>query len=98
MVLKGEDKGLGSMDDAFYIAELWNKKLGEAIGKELGMTSKQIKRKNLLLKNLRELESKKHYTHSTIQRNVRFMKELKKKPLIATKVARLKEVLKKYPK
>jgi len=66
-------KALGSKDDAFWLAEEWLKEGGEVIGKAIGMTHKQIKRKNTLLKTLRVLESKAHATHSPLARDIRFL-------------------------
>jgi hypothetical protein len=97
MTLKDGDVKLGSLDDTFYIAEIYLKKGGKAVGKVLGMTPKQIKRRNLLLKNLKELESKFHATHSPLQRHIRFIQEFKR-PLIDVKIKKLKRILKKYPK
>ena len=97
MTLKGGDRALGSMDDAFYFAEGWFRKGGKIIGKHLGLTPKQIKRKNKLLKTVKELESKAHYTHSPLQRHIRFMHEFQK-PLLDVKMKKLKKVLKRYPK
>jgi len=95
--LKGGDRALGSMDDAFYWAESWFRKGGRIIGKQLGMTPKQIKRKNILLKTVKELESKAHFTHSPSQRHGRFLKEFQR-PLLDVKKEKLKRVLKRYPK
>lgn len=97
MTLKGGDRALGSMDDAFFVAESYFKAGGKAIGKGLGLTPKQIKKKNKLLKITRKLESKAHYTHSPLQRHLRFMGEFKK-PLLDVKMKKLKRILKKYPK
>jgi|TARA_R100001530_G_scaffold25421_1_gene20500 hypothetical protein len=96
MTLKTEDKSFGSPDDAFYLAELWTKKSGEVIGKELGLTPKQIRKKNLLLKVTKELGSKTHLTHSTLQRDIRILREFKKTPLLDMKMKELKHRLKKY--
>lgn len=97
MTLKGGDRALGSMDDAFYFAESWFRKGGRVIGKQLGLTPKQIKKKNILLKVTKKLESKAHYTHSPSQRHGRFLKEFQK-PLLDVKMKKLKRILKKYPK
>lgn len=97
MTLKGGDRALGSMDDAFYLAELVYKKGGQIVGKAIGLTPKQIRKKNLFLKVTKELESKGHYTHSPLQRTTRFMHEFKK-PILDTKLKKLKRILKKYPK
>ena len=97
MTLKGGDRALGSVDDAFYFAELWNRKMGQRVGRELGMTPKQIKKKNLLLKNVRRLASKGHFTHSPSQRHSRFLHEFQR-PLLDVKLKKLRKVSKKYPK
>ena len=62
--LHGQDLALGGMDDAFYWGEEYLKVTGGAVGKQLGFTPKQSLRKNKLLKTLRQLESKGHFTHS----------------------------------
>jgi|LGOV01.1.fsa_nt_gb hypothetical protein len=95
--LKGGDVALGSMDDAFYVAESWNKKMGQRIGKELGMTPKQIKKKNLLLKNVRALASKGHFTHSPTQRHRRYLREFKGRGILDTKLKRIRKISQKYP-
>lgn len=95
--LKGQDVGIGGMDDSFYFSELYLKKTGGAIGKRLGLTPKQSLRKNKLLKNLHELESKGHFTHSPAQRNSRFLHSFSK-PLLDTKISKLKRVLMRFPK
>ncbi|GAG61790.1 unnamed protein product [marine sediment metagenome] len=96
-ILKGGDRALGSMDDAFYFAEGWNRKMGKAIGKSLGLTPKQIKKKNLLLKVTRELESKGHFTHSPSQRMGRILSKFKKKSPLDMSRAELKKKLKEFP-
>lgn len=95
--LKGGDKALGSMDDAFYVAETWNKKMGEKIGRELGMTPKQIKKKNKLLKIVKELASKGHFTHSPAQRYKRYLKEFKGRGILDTKLKKVRKISRKYP-
>ena len=95
--LKGQDVTLGGMDDAFYWGEEYLKVTGGAIGKQLGLTPKQSLKKNKLLKNLHELESKGHFTHSPIQRNSRFLHSFQK-PLLDTKISKLKKVLMRFPK
>jgi hypothetical protein len=89
-------KAIGSMDDAFWLAEEWMKEGGEAVGKAIGMTHKQIKRKNTLLKNLRVLESKAHATHSPLARDIRFMHEFHN-GILDAKQKKLKAILKRYP-
>jgi hypothetical protein len=70
--LHGGQRAVGSMDDAFFIAEDWFKKGGEAVGTGiLGMTKKQADRHNKLLKTVKELESKTHFTHSPLQRDIK---------------------------
>jgi len=94
--LKGGDRAYGSLDDTFWVAEQWFKKGGKVIGEGLGMTPKQIRKRNLLLKVTKELESKAHATHSPLSRHIRFMHEFKR-PLLDVKMKKLKRVLKKYP-
>ena len=96
-ILKGGDRALGSMDDAFYLAEVWNRKMGQKIGEELGMTPKQIRKRNILLKTVKELESKGHFTHSPLQRTIRMMGEFKKTSPLDMKLSTLKKRLSKYP-
>ncbi|MCK5294197.1 MAG: hypothetical protein KAJ49_06050 [Arcobacteraceae bacterium] len=96
-ILTGGDRALGSMDDAFYFAELWNKKMGQKVGQELGMTPKQIKKHNLLLKVTRELERKGHFTHSPSQRMGRILRKFKKKSPLDMSKAELKRKLKEFP-
>jgi len=92
------DTSLGSIDDAFYIAESVFKKEGEIIGKAIGLTPKQIKRKNLLLKNVRGLESKGHFTHSTIQRNQRFLEGFsEEKSILDSPKSKIRKKLKRFP-
>lgn len=91
-------RALGSKDDAFWVAEEWFKEGGEAIGKAIGMTHKQIKRKNTLLKNLRVLESKAHATHSPLARDIRFLNYFKNRSMLDTKLNRLREISKRFPK
>lgn len=94
--LSVEDRSLGSRDDAFYISETIFKKEGEVIGKWLGMTPKEIKRKNDLLKTVKELESKAHMTHSTMQRNKRIINSFPD-PYFDTSIAKIKKVKKRFP-
>jgi hypothetical protein len=91
-------RALGSMDDAFWLAEEWMKEGGEAVGKAIGMTHKQIKRKNTLLKTLRVLESKAHATHSPLARDIRFLHHFKKQDVLDTKQQKLRKILKGFPK
>ena len=90
-------KALGSMDDAFWLAEEWLKEGGEAVGKAIGMTHKQIKRKNTLLKTVRVLESKAHATHSPLARDLRVMHSFHK-GMLDTKLKQLRDVRKRFPK
>jgi len=96
-ILTGGDRALLSMDDAFYFAESWNRKMGRKIGKYLGMTPKQIRKKNLLLKVTKELESKGHFTHSPSQRMGRILAKFKKKSPLDMSKAELKRKLKEFP-
>ena len=91
-------KALGSKDDAFWLAEEWLKEGGEVIGKAIGMTHKQIKRKNTLLKTVRMLESKAHATHSPLARDIRFLHYFNKKDILDTRLNRLKTIVKRFPK
>lgn len=95
--LKGGDVALGSIDDTFYFAESYFKKGGKVIGKKLGLTPKQIKKKNILLKTVKELASKTHFTHSPSQRHKRYLHEFKK-PLLDVKLKKLRKISKEYPK
>ena len=92
------DTAIGSIDDTFYIAESWFKKGGRVIGKAMGLTPKQIKRRNDLLKNVRELESKGHFTHSTIQRNQRFLQGFTgEKSILDSPKSKIRKKLKRFP-
>ena len=91
-------KAIGSMDDAFWLAEEWMKEGGEVVGRAVGMTHKQIKRKNTLLKTVRELESKAHATHSPFARDIRYLHYFTNKSILDTKLKRLKEISKRFPK
>jgi len=91
-------KALGSKDDAFWLAEEWLKEGGERIGKAIGLTHKQIKRKNTLLKTVRVLESKAHATHSPLARDIRFLHYFNKKDMLDTRLNRLKTIVKRFPK
>ena len=90
-------KAFGSMDDAFWIAEEYVKEGGEKAGKLLNLTPKQIKRQNTLLKTVRELESKAHYTHSPLGRNIRFMHSFHN-GILDTKQQKIRKILKRFPK
>ena len=91
-------KALGSMDDAFWLAEEWLKEGGEEVGKSIGMTHKQIKRKNTLLKTVRELESKAHATHSPLGRDIRFLHHFRRQGVLDTRMKKLKHIIREFPK
>ena len=97
MTLKGGDRALGSIDDTFYFAESVFKKGGRVFGKALKLTPKQVKKQSLLLKNVRRLASKGHFTHSPSQRHSRFLHEFQQ-PLLDVKLKKLRKVSKRYPK
>jgi len=95
--LKDDDVAVGGRDDAYYLAESWFKNTGQFVGEKIGLTDKQIKRRNTLLKTLKALESKAHATHSPLQRRIRLLKKFNK-PVLDTKVSRIKKVAGRFPK
>jgi len=95
--LKGGDLAYGSMDDVFYVAEDWFKEGGERVGKVLGMTPKQIKRKNLLAKNTGVLASQFNFTHSPLQRTIRKLNEFGGTAYLDVKDRILKKRMSRYP-
>lgn len=95
--LKGGDVTHGSLDDSFYFSELYLKKVGNKLGKNMGMTPKQSKKKNKLLKTLKELATKGHFTHSPTQRDTRFLHSFQE-PILDTKIGKIRKVLKRFPK
>jgi len=94
--LKDDDVAVGGRDDAFYLAESWFKTSGEVVGQRMGLTPKQIKRKNTLLKTVKQLESKYHSTHSPIQRRIRLMRSFKK-PVLDTKLSKIQKIKQRFP-
>jgi len=91
-------RALGSVDDAFYLAEEWFDEGGKVIGKAIGLTKKQIKRKNTLLKNVKQLESKYHFTHSPLQRDIWVLHQFNHQDILDSRMKKLKTVLKRLPK
>lgn len=90
-------RALGSLDDAFFVAEAWFKEGGKKAGKTLGMTPEEIKKRNKLVKTVKELASKGKFTHSAVQRNIRFIKSFRK-PLLDVKLKKLRRIEKRFPK
>jgi len=90
--LHGGQKAIGSMDDAFYFAEEWLKEGGEAVGEEFGIPKKQVTKKNDLLKTLKTMESKGHFTHSPFQRDVKLLSHFHRKSMLDTKIKRLRKI------
>jgi len=94
--LHGGQNAIGSMDDAYWMAEAFLKKAGEGVGKELGMTKQQADRHNKLLKTVREFESKAHTTHSPLARHLKFLRSFDtgKKNMLDSTEERWKRVMK----
>ncbi len=84
------------MDDAFFLAEDWYKRGGEVLGKMVWhLSKKRADRMNNLLKTTKELESRGHFTHSPLQRDIRTLAKFRN-GMLDTPTQRLKKRLNPY--